>query len=196
MNPKKFINAIPLFLAGIGSLLVLISLFIKIFAGFTNGTKGHDYQYIDEQLRKRDSIYNIQLNAIQGSVQILSNALGDTAKINSAAGQVQISQMKQLLIHNTEAIEALRQSFNPNKPEEVLTIVRMKDKLDSQIDYDKQLETRLTAQMMAFQENIKSQTSNTWLLVSIIGVALLPFLIQMMLKSLEKNKMKTPEVTE
>lgn len=77
----------------------------------------------------------------------------------------------------TEITTSLRQAINPLKPEEVLTIVRLKDQIDELNKILKNLDQNLKDRQQNFEDSIKRELSAYNQSTTLILVVLLPLVI-------------------
>ena len=167
------------FIAIITIVITITAFAYTLYNRFKTKTYDADFDKIELLKFKLDSINKEITNRKQEALirTEVQRLLVHSPTTDSLLIKLRLGEMSNNLNKYIRITEGLRQAFNPTKPEEVLTIVRLKDEVDELKQHNKDLEDKLKEQQAIFEDSIKRElattsNSNYWIMVILIPLVL------------------------
>lgn len=170
---------------------VIIMLVATGIAFYTNYTNVKEITYegivlktksIDERLQEQNLFLNQQIKSIEGrmnNLQIIIYEIRSANTVSSAPNSlnIRLASTESKLEEVSNKTEALRQAINPLKPEEVLTIARLKDELIKMNQNFDTLEENLKSSQEKFEASIRSEQNSSNQSTTLILVVIIPLIL-------------------
>jgi hypothetical protein len=185
---KRVINSVGL--SGIVTIAFMLTL---VFGGFRSLQQidTDTYSVKNQKLENEIADNTNQIATLKNSLGVtdtLLKILQNPKAIEKASIDLKLYQINTTLAQYIQQTNALLEAFNPTKPEQVLTIARLKDAVVQIQNDEKNLEDRLKAQQSNFEDSIKRElatSSNSYYWIMFI---LLPLIIQFFYNIYKDNR--------
>jgi hypothetical protein len=176
---RKFATVISLISLSFGSLLLLYKLFLggppaeKRTANKDDVIFNQALKRIDS-LSKRDSLLNLRVSILNLDISKPLHIRNDTNKYFA----LKLSDLENKFQRDSSQIYEIRASINPDKPEEVLRLARLNDKIEQLKQDNLLLRENLKSEQLQFATSVNNQLTNARTFYIALITILLPIAIK------------------
>src|SRR6187402_1792915 len=182
LNRKRALNRF-ISIAGLLSVTTGILLSLTLFLG-NNKTEKNQIVDNDYMIKKIDSLRII--NSIQNNkIKQLGTSLNGPIKFNNDTLKylsIKINNLVNKFREDSTQIYELRASINPDKPEEVLRLARLNDKIEQLKIDNSNLQNNLKSEISQFEMSINNQMENSRTFYIALITILLPITIKFVIQ--------------
>lgn len=183
----------------VGILAGIISAFSVVIAAyiqFIDADRARNMAEIDHYnaMRQKEVVteFSKKLEALEAKLTDSKD------KVEATTVGAKFKEIEQRIEQVSQQTLALRQAINPIKPDEVLTIARLKDEVSAlKIDFE-QVEKSLVREMEVFQKSVLREAKASNSATNLILVVLIPLVLNFLYtlwKDLKAEKGSTSEAT-
>lgn len=182
---EPFMRYFQLIIAVVALIITSITVFQQLVENKDMTQKVRIDQYRNElELKNRNKLLIKQIDTLRNFLQQSQLQQNLIKKVDSPKGSLAYNQftMRLSTLENkvdkiSKIQDGLRQAINPMKPDEVLTIVRLKDALTEITKDFSALEENYKLRQQAFEESIRHETSSSNQSTNLILVVLIPLVL-------------------